>query len=40
MLKAGEIVLSGAACAAVPFAAGDSIHLFVDRIGEVGCFFE
>ncbi len=40
MLKAGEIVLSGAACAAVPFAAGDSIHLFVDRIGDVGCFFE
>ncbi len=40
MLKSGEIVLSGAACAAVPFAAGDSIHLFVDRIGDVGCFFE
>lgn len=38
-LKAGEIVLSGAACAAVPIQAGDSIHLVVDRIGEVSCFF-
>ncbi|MEW5911035.1 MAG: fumarylacetoacetate hydrolase family protein [Thermodesulfobacteriota bacterium] len=38
-LKAGEIVLSGAAAAAVPVQAGDSIHLYVDRLGEVGCFF-
>ncbi len=38
-LKAGEIILSGAAPAAVPVAAGDSIHLTVDRIGDVGCFF-
>jgi 2-keto-4-pentenoate hydratase len=39
-LNAGEIVLSGAACAAVPISAGDSVHLVVDRIGEVGCFCE
>lgn len=39
-LKAGEIVLSGAACAAIPLAAGDSVHLFVDRVGDVSCFFE
>jgi len=38
-LKAGEIILSGAAAAAVPVQAGDSIHLTVDRIGDVGCFF-
>ncbi|RJX33850.1 MAG: hypothetical protein C4525_08235 [Desulfarculus sp.] len=38
-LKAGEIILSGAAAAAVPVQAGDSIHLHVDRLGEVGCFF-
>ncbi len=38
-LKAGEIVLSGAACAAVPVSAGDAVHLVVDRVGEVGCFF-
>jgi 2-keto-4-pentenoate hydratase len=38
-LKAGEIILSGAAAAAVPVDAGDFIHLTVDRIGEVGCFF-
>ena len=38
-LKAGDVVLSGAAAAAVPVQAGDSIHLTVDRIGDVGCFF-
>ena len=39
-LKAGEIILSGAACAAVPVQTGDSIHLVVDRVGEVSCFFD
>jgi len=39
-LKAGEIILSGAAAAAVPAQTGDSIHLTVDRVGDVGCFFE
>jgi 2-keto-4-pentenoate hydratase len=38
-LKAGEIILSGSAVAAMPVKAGDSIHLTVDRIGDVGCFF-
>ncbi len=38
-VKAGEIVLSGAASAAVPVAAGDAIHLVVDRLGEVACRF-
>jgi 2-keto-4-pentenoate hydratase len=38
-LKAGEVILSGSAVAAVPVNAGDSIHLTVDRIGDVGCFF-
>ncbi len=38
-LKAGEVILSGAAAAAVPVQAGDSIHLTVDRIGDVACFF-
>lgn len=38
-LRAGEIILSGAASAAVPVQAGDSIHLHVDRVGEVGCLF-
>jgi len=38
-IKAGEIILSGAASAAVPIAAGDSIHLVVDRLGEVACRF-
>ena len=38
-LKAGEIILSGAAAAAVPVTAGDSVHLVVDRLGEVGCRF-
>lgn len=38
-LKAGETILSGSAVAAVPVEAGDSIHLVVDRIGDVSCFF-
>lgn len=38
-LKAGEIILSGSAVAAVPVEAGDSIHLVVDRIGDVSSFF-
>jgi len=39
-LKSGEIILSGAAAAAVPISGGDSVHLTVDRIGSVGCVFE
>lgn len=39
-LRSGEIILSGSAVAAVPVGPGDSIHLVVDRIGEVGCFFK
>jgi len=38
-LRAGETILSGSAVAAVPVEAGDSIHLVVDRIGDVSCFF-
>jgi 2-keto-4-pentenoate hydratase len=38
-LKAGEIILSGAAAAAIPVGAGDSVHLTVDRVGDVGCYF-
>jgi len=38
-LKAGEIILSGSAVAAVPVEKGDSINLTVDRIGAVSCFF-
>jgi 2-keto-4-pentenoate hydratase len=38
-LKAGEIILSGAAAAAVSVEAGDSIRVTVDRLGDVGCFF-
>jgi 2-keto-4-pentenoate hydratase len=38
-LKAGEVILSGAAGAAVAVEAGDSIHLVVDRVGDVACFF-
>ena len=38
-LKAGEIILSGSAVAAVPVGQGDSIDLTVDRIGQVSCFF-
>jgi 2-oxopent-4-enoate hydratase len=39
-LKAGEIILSGSAAAAVPVQAGDAIRLTVDRVGDVECFFE
>lgn len=39
-LKAGEIILSGAAAAAVPISAGSSVSLTVDRIGDVSCRFE
>lgn len=39
LLRAGETILSGSAVAAVPVEAGDSIHLVVDRIGDVSCFF-
>lgn len=39
LLRAGETILSGSAVAAVPVEAGDSIHLVVDRIGDVRCFF-
>jgi 2-oxopent-4-enoate hydratase len=38
-LDPGEIILSGSAVAAVAVKPGDSVHLMVDRIGEVGCFF-
>lgn len=38
-LKAGEIILSGAASSAVTVEAGDSIQLNVDRVGQVGCYF-
>jgi 2-keto-4-pentenoate hydratase len=38
-LRAGDIILSGSAATAVPVRTGDSIHLTVDRIGDVGCFF-
>lgn len=38
-LDPGEIILSGSAVAAVPVKSGDSIHLVVDRIGEVACAF-
>jgi 2-keto-4-pentenoate hydratase len=38
-LKAGEIILSGSAAAAVPVQAGDSIRLTVDRVGDVECYF-
>ena len=38
-VRAGEIILSGAAPAAVVVAAGNSIHLVVDRLGEVSCRF-
>ena len=39
-LKAGEIILTGAAAPPVPVGPGDTIHLTVDRVGEVGCYFE
>jgi 2-oxopent-4-enoate hydratase len=38
-LRAGEIILSGSAAAAVPVKAGDSIRLTVDRVGDVECYF-
>ncbi len=38
-LKAGEVVLSGAAAAAFPVSAGSSVSLTVDRIGDVSCRF-
>ena len=38
-LYSGDIVLSGSAVPAVPVQGGDSVHLVVDRIGQVGCFF-
>jgi 2-oxopent-4-enoate hydratase len=38
-LKTDEVILSGSAVAAVPVQAGDSVHLTVDRIGDMGCFF-
>jgi 2-oxopent-4-enoate hydratase len=38
-LDPGEIILSGSAVAAIPVKPGDAIHLVVDRVGEVGCFF-
>lgn len=38
-LKAGEIILSGAAAAAVAVKAGDSVQLTVDRISSVGTLF-
>lgn len=38
-LKAGEVVLSGAAAAAVPISAGSSVSLTVDRVGDVSCRF-
>jgi 2-keto-4-pentenoate hydratase len=39
-LKAGEVILSGAAPAAIPVGAGDAIHLTVDRVGSVSCYFK
>ena len=39
-LKAGEVILSGAAAAAVPISAGSTVSLTVDRIGDVSCRFE
>jgi 2-keto-4-pentenoate hydratase len=38
-LKSGEIILSGSAAAAIGVQAGDSIHLTVDRVGDVECYF-
>ena len=39
-LKAGEIILTGAVAPPVPVDAGDFVHLTVDRIGPVGCYFK
>jgi 2-keto-4-pentenoate hydratase len=38
-LNAGDVILSGSAVAAVPVGPGDSIHLNIDRIGDVSCYF-
>lgn len=38
-LRAGEIILSGSAAAAVAVQTGDSIRLTVDRVGDVECYF-
>lgn len=38
-LKAGQVVLSGASAPPVPVGPGDSIHLTVDRVGQVFCRF-
>jgi len=38
-LKTGEIILSGSAGPAVPVQKGDSLLLMVDRLGDVGCYF-
>ncbi len=40
ILKSGEIILSGSAAAAVAVKTGDSVHLTVDRVGHVECYFE
>ncbi len=39
-LRAGEVVLTGAAAPPLPVGKGDVIQLAVDRVGEVGCYFE
>jgi 2-keto-4-pentenoate hydratase len=39
-LKAGEVILSGSAAAAVPVQAGDVFHLTVDRLGDVETAFK
>jgi 2-keto-4-pentenoate hydratase len=39
-LKAGEIILSGSAAAALPVQSGDVFHLTVDRLGDVGTVFK
>jgi 2-keto-4-pentenoate hydratase len=38
-LNAGDVILSGSAVAAVPVGRGDCIHLNIDRIGDVSCYF-
>jgi len=38
-LKAGEIILSGAASGAVTVETNDFVQLNVDRVGQVGCYF-
>jgi len=39
-LKAGEIILTGAAVPPVPVETGDVIRLTIDRVGQVGCYFK